>query len=236
MAALPPGVTVVKKQRLAPNSMAARGWDMPWAEHQSRLTHEHDGVRKYTVSKLDNGEFGIAIRGGPAEPIPIRQMDPKLLEEWQDDFHGSLDQLTDIESLKHVDLMPLLKAIEDRIHAVDPPVGDGVAAHWLRQVRAKAAIQREGGVDKAIFNTYAHLCQTERQLLRMCGPEGSVYEDHEVVALQADMAGAYGVLIQQLNMRAVDLNLAIAKGERISLTKVSPLPTLLGDEGLLSGK
>ena len=76
---LAPGVTVVKKQRLAPNSMAARGWDMAWAEHQSRLTHEHDGVRKYTVSKLDNGEFGIAIRGGPAEPIPIRQMDAALL-------------------------------------------------------------------------------------------------------------------------------------------------------------
>ena len=222
-----------KKQRLAPNSMAARGWDMAWADHQSRLTDAHHGVRKYTVIKRGD-EFFIAIRGGPAEPIPICKMDAELLKEFLADFHGSFDQLTHMETLKGEDLLPLLKAIEDRVNEVDPPTGDGIAAHWLRKLRAKAAIEREGGVDKAIFNTYAHLLDAERQLLRMCGPEGSVYEDAEVVALQADMAGAYGVLVQQLNMRAVDLNLAISKGERISLTKVSPLPTLLGSAGELS--
>ena len=222
-----------KKQRLAPKTMAAHGMDMDWADHQARLTDENGGVRKYIVEKLADG-YGITIRGGPAEPVPICKMDAKLLDEFTADFHGSFDQLTDMETLKGEDLMPLLKAIEDRVNEVDPPTGDGLAAHWLRKLRAKAAIQREGGVDKAIFNTYSHLLDAERQLLRMCGPEGSVYEDDEVMAHQADMAGAYGVLIQQLNMRAVDLNLAISKGKRISLTKVSPLPTLLGAEPFLS--
>ena len=227
--------TPAKKQRLAPNSMAANGMDMAWAEHQSRLTEANGGVRKYTVEKLagDNG-YGIKIRGGPAKPVPICEMDAALLKEFTTDFHGSFDQLTDMQTLKHEDLMPLLKAIEDRVNKVEPPEGDGVAAHWLRKVRAKAAIEREGGVDKKIFNTYDHLLDAERQLLRMCGPEGSVYSDEEVMAHQADMAAAYGVLARLLGERAIDLNLAISKGERISLNKVSPLPTLLGAEPILS--
>lgn len=230
-----PAPAPAKKQRLTPtNSMKARGWCPKWAIHQSLLTDAHDGVRKYTVSKLGNGGYGITIRGGPAKPIPIREMDAELLKEFTADFHGSYDQLTDIQTLKHEDLMPLLKAIEERVNEVNPPAGDGVAAHWLRQVRAKAAIEREGGVDEKLFNTYTHLYDAERQLLRMCGPEGSVYEDKEVMAHQADMAAAYGVLARLLGEHAIDLNLANSKGERISLAKLSPLPTLLGDEGMLS--
>jgi hypothetical protein len=224
----------IKKQRLAPNSMEARGWCPKWAIHQSLLTDAHDGTRKYTVSKLGDGGYGITIRGGPAKPIPICEMDAELLKEFVADFHGSYDQLTDIQTLKHEDLVPLLKAIEERINEVNPPVGDGVAAHWLRQVRVKAAFEREGGVDQKLFNTYTHLYDAERQLIRMCGPEGRVYKDKEVMAHQADMAAAYGVLARLLGERAIDLNIANSKGERISLAKSSPLPTLLGDEGMLS--
>lgn len=218
-----------KKQRREPSVVEKRGWTERWADFQDRLTYAKGNVRKYTVHKLDDGSgtsnfFGITIRDGPADPVPICDMKPEMIQEFLDDFHGPRDKLTDVENLKSEDLQPLLKAMSQRLLCEDDPPE---TASW-RKMRGEATIEREGGVDPLIFNPYAHLLEAEDQLVRMCGRDYNVYTDEEVMEHQADMAVAYNVLCQQLCMRCAALNLATSKRERMDLGKVKPMPTLLG--------